>query len=90
MFSLIFIVFVLIFMAAFITIVAGFIMHASVFSRIFNVVNRQLDQRIAAMDAAPAARPTAEDPPAHERRCDHCGSKVAAVPACPNCGASLS
>lgn len=88
MISFVFLVFVVLFCAAVLTMLAHFVLHFQVFSKVFGLVHRELDRQLSAMPSRPESPADAEAPPVHVR-CDHCGSTVARAATCPHCGASL-
>ena len=80
--SAILVVFFVIFGVSVVTILSGFFRTARMSSKIFEVVERQLDQSLTGVSAGQSTLP-------NKAQCEHCGSSVLQADKCPNCGASL-
>jgi uncharacterized paraquat-inducible protein A len=64
-------------------IISGFFRTARMSSKIFEVVERELDKQLANSQ-------TPADAPADKVHCEHCGCSVPTADKCPNCGANLT
>ena len=85
MFDLIFFLFPILFVAVLIMVVAGFVRHARFASRVFDLAERELEQRSRLHAQSPSVTAESSTP----RRCTHCNSPVAATGMYPSCGAPL-
>ncbi len=81
--GILFLLFLAVFGFVFVSILFGAIRTMSLSGKIFQLVERQLDEQ---MSQVPQGSPDKVD----TLRCGHCGSAVASTEKCPNCGASLS
>jgi hypothetical protein len=82
MFEVVFLLAGLIFVAVFLTTITGFARHARLHGRVFDLVERQLDEAMR--------RPTAPHSTPPERTCGHCGRAGVTTSECPNCGAPVA
>lgn len=77
------ILFTMIFIFVFATIIIGSIRTMSMSSKVFNIIERQLNNQLA-------AQPDESQRQTECIVCAHCGSSVKAAEKCPNCGATLA
>jgi len=83
MFTLVFVLFLIVFVFVFATILIGAFQTARMSGKVFQIVEKQLDEQLS--------RPqNASSNEAAKRQCAHCGSAVTSAEKCPNCGASLA
>ena len=76
------VLFVAVFVFVFATILIGAFRTMSMSGKVFQLVERQLDEQLSRSQngsSGEAAKP----------QCAHCGSAVSSDEKCPNCGASL-
>jgi len=71
------------FVAVFVSILFGAIRTMSLSGKVFQLVERQLDEQMSRV------QPGSPDN-AVTLQCGHCGSAVASAEKCPNCGAGLT
>lgn len=71
------VVFAIIFVLVFVNIVRGMWATSRLSNKMFDLVERQLDQQMAASQPKP------------KQECPFCHSSIEAAEKCPNCGASL-
>ena len=83
MFSFVFALFLIVFAIVFVMILFGAVQTARMSGKVFQLVEKQLDEQLSHPQNTPAVEAT-------KRQCDHCGSTVTAAEKCPNCGASLA
>ena len=81
--GILFFLFVAVFGFVFVSILFGAIRTMSLSGKVFQLVERQLDEQ---MSRVPQGSPDKVD----TLRCGHCGSQVAFAEKCANCGAGLS
>lgn len=79
MFQVMFGLFVVLFVCVLASILVGAYRTMSLSGKIFQAVEKQLDEQLAQSQAA-----------SDSVRCDHCGTKVGSNEKCPNCGATLA
>ncbi len=82
MFAVLFALFVVVFVVAFVSILVGAIRTMSLSGKIFQTVERQLDEQLSRPQNSPSDH-------AAKLRCAHCGTVGAVAEKCPNCGASI-
>lgn len=74
------------FVAVFVSILFGAIRTMSLSGKVFQLVERQLDEQMSRVQ--PGSPDNAVT--LHCGHCGHCGSAVASAEKCPNCGAGLT
>ena len=82
MFGILFALFVVVFVIVFATILIGAFRTMSMSGKVFQLVERQLDEQLSRSQDGSTGE-------AAKRQCAHCGSVVSSDEKCPNCGASL-
>ena len=76
------VLFVAVFVFVFATILIGAFRTMSMSGKVFQLVERQLDEQLS-------RSPDGSPDEAAKLQCAHCGSAVSSAEKCPNCGASL-
>lgn len=82
MFGILFVLFLVVFVFVFVTILIGAFQTARMSGKVFQVVEKQLDEQLSRSEAGSSGEAT-------KLQCAHCGSAVGSTEKCPNCGASL-
>ncbi|MBC8114359.1 MAG: hypothetical protein H7062_08285 [Candidatus Saccharimonas sp.] len=82
MFGILSVLFVVVFVFVFATILIGAFRTMSMSGKVFQVVERQLDEQLSRSQNSSSDE-------AAPLQCAHCGSAVRSDEKCPNCGASL-
>lgn len=82
MFGILFVLFVVVFVLVFATILIGAFRTMSLSGKVFQIVERQLDEQLSRSQHNSSGE-------AVKMQCAHCGSAVSLAEKCPNCGASL-
>ena len=76
------VLFVAVIVFVFATILIGAFQTMSMSGKVFQLVERQLDEQLS-------RSPDGSSDEAAKLQCAHCGSAVSSAEKCPNCGASL-
>jgi predicted Zn-ribbon and HTH transcriptional regulator len=76
------VLFAIFFVFVFINIIRGFWMTSRISGKVFDLVERQLDQQLTEREGMAASTQPIE--------CSHCGSSIAPAKKCPNCGADVA
>ena len=85
LFEILFVLFVVIFVMAFFTIIAGFWRMRGMANKVFSLAEQEMERKLREGSATDA------ESPREPAVCSHCGGRVTAqVSQCPSCGAGLS
>ena len=80
--GILFVLFAIVFGLVFVSILIGSFRTMSLSGKVFQLVERQLDEQLSRTQSVSPAEAT-------KLQCTHCGSAVVETEKCPNCGAAL-